>query len=359
MVADVSLQNLIPMPSRWGMTTKAIRVPLEFLEDIYAMIEDKVAQLKIAIGNDTPADQTEDEWVAEITGLPVGFKTGDELPTEIVEAIAEVKSKQTPQQLANEITNQRHDPNYGTHEWIDMMEASPGGKWNWREYLKMVQQEARDGFEAAKEELAILKLHGWLEPNFRCKKPSNKGFGNTTTTKPVDRQQAKRDRRKTRADKNPAVAKTNYKPKQLTPLERFNYDRAVVFTKTVEDTRDELAIFLNKINNTFERGKLEQYLDFLEANFWVAHEEERHCTSEWHSEMDWFKEETKASLDSKFGKGKPGGNNAEFVRLVTILIDAWENADREVFLRTCGDLPDADEIAKIIEEARKEIELYN
>jgi len=359
MVADVSLQNLIPMPSRWGMATKAIRVPAQFLEDIYAMIEDKVQQLKIAIGSDTPADQTEDEWVAEITGLPVGFKKGDELPTEILEAIAEVKRSQTPEEIASEIINQRHDPDYGTHEWIDMMEAlarKNNSGWNWPEYLKMVQQEAREGFKEAKEELAILQSNGWLEPGFRCKKPNGNGFAKTDTVKPVDRQQAKLARRKARADKNPAVAKTDYKPKQLTPLEKFNYDRAVVFTKIVEDTRDELAVFLNKIKNTFERGKLEQYLDFLEANFWVAHEEERHCTAEWHSEMDWFKEETRSSLIAKFGKGKPGGNNAEFVRLVSLLIDAFDAADEEVFLASCGELPTAEEIAKIIEEARATID---
>lgn len=48
MVSDASLQNLIPMPSRWGVATKAIRVPVEFLQEIYALVEEKVAQLKEA-----------------------------------------------------------------------------------------------------------------------------------------------------------------------------------------------------------------------------------------------------------------------------------------------------------------------
>jgi hypothetical protein len=56
MVSEVSLQNLIPMPSRWGVATKAIRVPLEFLEDIYALVEEKVAQLKEACASAVQAE---------------------------------------------------------------------------------------------------------------------------------------------------------------------------------------------------------------------------------------------------------------------------------------------------------------
>jgi hypothetical protein len=46
------------MPSRWGVATKAIRVPVEFLQEIYALIEEKVQELKEAC---THTDQAEVE----------------------------------------------------------------------------------------------------------------------------------------------------------------------------------------------------------------------------------------------------------------------------------------------------------
>jgi len=58
MVSNTSLQNLIPMPSRWGVATKAIRVPVEFLQEIYALVEEKVQELKEAC---THTDQAEVE----------------------------------------------------------------------------------------------------------------------------------------------------------------------------------------------------------------------------------------------------------------------------------------------------------
>jgi hypothetical protein len=155
-------------------------------------LEENASQIEELVITDSQLDQTEDEWIAEITGLPVGFKPGvDKLPAKIVKAISEIKRKETREEIAiaYEIINQRHDPDYGTHEWIDMMEkcnevsSRNSVVWTWKKYLRMVQQEAREGFEEAKEELAILKSHGWLDAGFRAKKSSTKGFESKTKAK--------------------------------------------------------------------------------------------------------------------------------------------------------------------------------
>jgi hypothetical protein len=341
MVADASLQNLIPMPSRWGMATKAIRVPLEFLEDIYTMIEEKVQQLKISVGNDTPAEQTEEEWIAEITGLPVGFKAGDELPAEIAEAITEMKRSRTPQAIASEEAKTAviaekdwtKEPPRFTREWIEFRESEPNPKnWNWeQQYLPALLEEARNGDASAKAELLAFKANGVDISEPIVAEP----------TIVIDKKQSKLARRKARADKNPAVSKTIYKPKQKTNYERICEERAIVFERIVNDLREEISVFMRKIQDTCMRGKLEQYLDFLEANSWLRYSEKVYCTADWNFGMRWFRHECRDRLVAKFGGGKPNGNNAEFVRLVTALINAYDDAHNEARDRIVPPLTDA------------------
>lgn len=73
MVSATSLNNLIPMPSKWGVATKAIRVPIELAEEFLEMANNWAQKFReelaakapnIQLGQivEVPADLTDEEW---------------------------------------------------------------------------------------------------------------------------------------------------------------------------------------------------------------------------------------------------------------------------------------------------------
>lgn len=357
MVADVSLQNLIPMPSRWGMATKAIRVPAQFLEDIYAMIEDKVAQLKIAIGADTPAEQTEEEWVNEILGLPADYQKGDPLPSEIQQEVDRAKTQaqsevtlvsanpaareyfekmqnsQQQQPVEIQQTADRRDwtkePPQFTREWIEFRESGPNG-WNWKQkYLPNLLEEARNGDASAKAELKAFKANGVDISESVVVEPSAVDPSTVASKKQqanVEKRQAKRDRREAKAaDKK--KRETYYKV------------RAKAIEYEAED-REEFNNFLQYIQETCTPGKLVQYQEFLlKWNFQslalvIPSVEKFVEDGQWMVEYYALRRAFIKEVIKAYPPSKTGGSNNDTFRVICIqMVNGWERAVNTIYVQ--------------------------
>lgn len=355
MVADVSLQNLIPMPSRWGMATKAIRVPAQFLEDIYAMIEDKVAQLKIVIGADTPAEQTEKEWVNEILGLPADYQKGDPLPSEIQQEIDRAKTQaqsevtlvsanpaareyfemmqnsqqQQPVEIQQtaDLRDWTKEPPQFTREWIEFRESGPNG-WNWKQkYLPNLLEEARNGDASAKAELKAFKANGVDISEPVVVEPSAVAPSTVASKKQqanVEKRQAKRDRREARAadkKKRETYKKINQKAVEL-----------------AEEYGRKFDSFLYHIQETCTPGKLVQYKEFLlkwefEALVQRYPTIEKFDNSEWMQKFYLLRAIFREEINEVFPPSEKGeGNNDDFRSICLDLISTWEYADGLVYV---------------------------
>lgn len=157
-VAEASLKNLIPQPRNWPeFTTTPIRVPTELKDWVLDMIAQKVDEIRFSIGNMAPDEQTEQEWINEVCGLPPEYQTGDPLPEAIAAEIAQARS-QNEAAAAAEIDPE--PPEY-TQAWIDYQEAEPNPHgWTWRAYLAALREEAGNGDPGAKADLDRFKSNG-------------------------------------------------------------------------------------------------------------------------------------------------------------------------------------------------------
>lgn len=163
-VAEASLKNLIPQPRNWPeFTTTPIRVPAQLKDWVLDMIAQKVDQIRFSIGNMAPEAQTEQEWINEVCGLPVGYQTGDPLPEPIAAEVAQARSQNAAAVADFEpaITEAELEPPEYTQAWIDYQEAEPNPHgWTWRAYLAALREEAGNGDPGAKSDLERFKSNG-------------------------------------------------------------------------------------------------------------------------------------------------------------------------------------------------------
>jgi hypothetical protein len=194
-VATASLQNLRPMPARWGgLPTQAIRLPVEFISEVVEMVQRKV-ELYLDTGGGE--DETEEEYVERIMGA-------------FEEALAQQQSTPAPEGEPEDAQFNSTPDAAPTPELDELTQAKQAvaatgndfyenQKWantpNQQTYLAMCKSEldmfAHDKKELAdiKNRLLVLKSQGWPVD-------AGTGLGFRTRSKPKTKKQDKKAQRR-------------------------------------------------------------------------------------------------------------------------------------------------------------------
>lgn len=332
-VAEASLKNLIPQPRNWAeYTTTPIRVPTTLKDWVLEMISNKVDELRFSIGNTAPSDQTEEDWVNEICGLPAGYEMGDPLPEPIAAEIAQARSQNAAADVEPASAELDPEPPEYTQAWIDYQESDPNPHgWTWRAYLAALREESRNGDPGAKADLDRFKSNG------------------VDVGAPLsDRQLAKLARRAKRESGNAAVIfgdaekvrvlsvgsgqKRKYRPP--TRYERIFelYDRLQTECDRAYEALSE------ELNEKCLPGKNEKYHNFLEK--WGARKlaglypsEKKFNDQQWlDSHYYAIREAVCADLVATFARPdkSPESNDNRFVKVVRNGLTCWYYAAMEI-----------------------------
>lgn len=166
MVSTASLQNLIPTQSRWGLATKAVRVPLEFVEDIFAMIEEKMLsfQLTSIAPTEIIVEQVENEWTEE--QIEAMQWTEEDEQEYYENAHLEAENERLEEvKIANEIPFERFSrerglPPFGSPEWCAAMvivaKKEHDVEFSRNKFLKRVIKEFCEGYSGSGDELRVM-----------------------------------------------------------------------------------------------------------------------------------------------------------------------------------------------------------
>lgn len=264
-VAAVSLENLIPNVPKWeGFTTAPVRVPAQLKDWVISMVNQKVQELRIAFGGDTPADQSEQEWVNEILGLPTTHQPGDPLPCEVAAAVAESKAERVaadadqafieqPAAAESAIAVAETVPPEFTRAWLDWAASRDPG-FNERAYIDGLKEEAAADLPGAKTDLARLVSDGV-------------DIGEPLPSQRVTRKQAKQARRLER-QKKAAGGKLQTVP--AVPSPGTDHLVAEEYYKVLPVYREQSAERLAEYNAFFDElkarnmtGKIKRYQKYF------------------------------------------------------------------------------------------------
>lgn len=267
-VAAASLDNLIPNVAKWeGFTTAPVRVPEQLKNWVIDMVNQKVQELRIVFGAESPADQEEQEWVNEIMGLPAEHKPGDPLPADLAAAVAEAKAQNTsievesvaiePQAVAaSAIAVVDKEPPEFTRAWLDWA-ARKDPKFDEPKYINDVKQEAAGGDPSAQRDLARLVADG-----------VNVGDPIPAEQK-LSRRQAKQARRLERQKKAsggklqtvPTVSNILYSPQ----AEEY-YKILPVYRQQAAERIAEFNAFFDELKERNLTGKIKRFRGYLDQH---------------------------------------------------------------------------------------------
>ncbi len=262
-VATASLENLIPNVPKWeGFITAPVRVPAELKDWVISMVNQKVQQLRVMIGGDTPADQTEDQWVNEVLGLPANHKPGDPLPTELATAIEDSKAERAaadvdralieqPAVAASAIALAETIPPEFTRAWLDWAASRDPG-FDERAYIDGLKDEATADLPGAKTDLARLVADGVH-------------IGEPLPSQPLTKRQAKQARRLERQKKAaggklqtvPADAETS------NPLAEQYYKILPVYREQAAERLAEYNAFFDELERNGSTAKIRRFKGYL------------------------------------------------------------------------------------------------
>lgn len=252
-VAATSLNNLIPQTRKWpDFSTIPIRVPENLKQWVLDMVNQKVAELRLAFG-DEPTDSSEDTWIKEIIGLPAEYQLTDDLPKEVKQEVANTAQAAVavPQSKLTVFGDQSAifgevEPALYTQAWIDWSEKQFPG-WKWTEYLHELKKDVAAGHEDSKAEIASFKANG-----------VDIGEGPRVNS---DRRAAKLARRAERAKKSGA------KQHQTEPASELpDYEKVMdYYCDEIHSVEQRLADFYAELNAVGLSGKLKRFQNYCDA----------------------------------------------------------------------------------------------
>jgi hypothetical protein len=272
-IAAASLDNLIPNVPKWeGYKTAPVRVPEQLKDWVISMVNQRVQELRITIGVNSSAEQSEQSWANEVLGLPATHQPGDPLPDELVTAIAESKAErlgadneqvqmEASTAAASAIAVNDVEPPTFTRAWLDWA-AAKNPSFDERQYINWVKEEAAQNIPGAKNDLACLVADGV-------------DIGQPLTSQSVSnasgRRQAKNARRLARQKKaaggelqtSPALDRAD----KSNPLVEEYYRILPVYREQAAERLAEFNAFFEELEALKMMGKVRRFKGYLAQNF--------------------------------------------------------------------------------------------
>lgn len=351
-VSQASLKNLIPQPRKWSeFTTTPIRVPENLKNWVLEMIDQKITELRFAIGNIAPSEQSEQTWINEILGFPEGYQDGDPLPENIAVAVqeaaaAKLAAAEVPAAVAEAaevpavVMPEPEPPDY-TQAWIDWnVRNFPG--WNWPEYLAAIKLDVREGHQSAKDDLAAFKRNGidisgggMNEKQAARQAAKLAQSGNAAATFGSATARFGNSGDKPRA-KVAATATANTKPVKYKAAD-YRQVKTLYLAHRAE-CLDALGVFMLLVKETCTPGKLKEFDDWLvqhycyDGNFEVYPPKSEWCEA-WYLRYKKALEDHVIDLRMTFERQDKSRDciNNRFVDLVTLCLSAWDCVDWQFY----------------------------
>jgi hypothetical protein len=351
MVNAASLQNLIPMPSKWGVATQAIRIPAELVEDIFEMVNQRMQALKNAVlANpknewiEVPADQEDIEEMLAEEPNPVYEQAVAEFQAKVAATpegqahlakVEEIKAQWQKLGLLDE------EPT-SNDALISAIQQQPQAEENINDWLFK-----QPGYEV--ETYVLDEESGeLLEQQQQPQKQS-------TLAAKQSKQQAKRDRRLNQAKKSGALSGKGFAPKQKLvtgsgrpdELNGKAFYKAVsaLFQKESRIAEENLKVFMREVMLTCSAGKFKIFEDILNHlhHFLVVDLTLKGtmCSAETWRSYNAYRLDAHERISEKVKPSpKPGGINDRFLQLIAEALDCWQN---------CSDNISCDEAEKNLE----------
>lgn len=324
MVSAASLQNLTPMPSKWGVATQAIRIPVELTEEIFEMVNQRMQALKeIVLAN------PKNEWIEVPTDQEDIEEMLAEEPNPVYERmVAEFQAKvvATPEGQAHLAKLEEVRAEW---EKLGLLDEPPTSN---DALISAIQQPPQ----------AEENINDWLlrQPGYKIETyVLDEGSGELLEQQPPQqeqstlatksKQQAKRDRRLNQAKKSGALSGKGFAvstPKSEIEEKKLLYKNAeILFAKENAKLRKRYADLMQKTLLTCTPGKLQLFEDVTKVCNDFLGSTLKYTTTQ----LEW-----EAYFDSKtyyrdFVEGKipasktAGGINDQFLSLIFEGLECW------------------------------------
>lgn len=303
MVSATSLENLIPMPSKWGVATKAIRVPLELAEEFLTMANTWAEKLREAFPN---AEIIETEYDPDLVEMERQALDLGVHPSETP------KGRECYPEVVARINRE-----------LGVEEQPKSKEDNFNEWIAKQDGYTVESFELVEEEFVAIET------------PVAEKISSPAINKKVSKQEAKLARRKANAQK--AGKFKGFAPKrELTEEEKAlnrYYRIGKVYQELYKECDGEIRDFLRDIRKQGLEGKYNQYCNWLEEWDYYLRTAYPASPYEMPEQFQLRKEMFELCMGDvcyKFGGGLTNGNNDRFRSLVHILISQWDVASVEI-----------------------------
>lgn len=328
MVSATSLKNLTPMPSKWGVATQAIRVPVELAKEIFEMVNQRMQALKDAVlANpknewiEVPADQEDIEEMLAEEPNPVYERMVAEFQAKVAATpegqahlakVEEIKAQWQKLGLLDE-------PPTSNDALISAIQQPPEAEENINDWLLRQPGYEIETYVLDEESEELLEQ--------QLPSPQKQSIVAAKQTK----QQAKRDRRLNQAKKSGALSGKGFAPKQ-DPVElrgkTFHKRVSNLFQKESRIAEENLRIFMKKVAassmpnryNLFEKV-LTNIQEFLVVDLYCHGKCDKETVASYYKHKKYYHSKISETFPSIVS---PDNIEAEFVRLVTQALDCWD-----------------------------------